>query len=135
MNTKLCKKFPSSAMCVRELTCLIEQGFPEKEKNYEAYVKDIKPRVPSETECELKNLAKLGRNFLVDEDPESRRIVERRFVYLLKENKSKPKTCLVLWILTHSEVEISEETRQTLAEFRADPNNKAMVDVCMYPDT
>lgn len=122
-------------MCVRELTCLIEQGFPEKEKNYEAYVKDIKPRVPSETECELKNLAKLGRRFLIDSDPEFRRIVERRFVYLLEENKSKPKTCLVLWLLTHGEVKISEETRQALAEFKADPNNKAIVDVCMYSDT
>ena len=122
-------------MCIRELTYLIEQGLPEKRKNYVAYIEDKKPRVLSETEREIKNLALLGRRFLIDKDPEFRRIVERRFVFLLKENKSKPKTCLVLWLLTHGEVEISEETRQAIAYFEADPNNQVIAELCMYSDT
>ena len=84
MSTKQCQN--PLALCIYELTRVLE-GLKKEIKNREVYVDNIKPRILSKTELELKEIAELGLRFLIDTDPQFRKRVEKRFVRLLRRNE------------------------------------------------
>ena len=120
MPAILCPLSPLSMTCVRELLRIINHGLLKEEvKDHETYAKNLEPRRLSRKECEVICFAELGLHFLSEDDPKLRTLLEKSFVTLLKEKKSTLLTFLALWVLTNGGIEVSEETREAIADFKA----------------